>query len=148
MLDILIYYYYYQIKMSSIKRLKNLENQRKALLDELLEIREMIPGSYNEVGLKCGKKNCWCYKDEKMAHISKRITWSESGKSRMKTIPDESVPWIMEMTEKHRTYRRIRRGLRQIDNLYNEALDRMETEIVENTREEKADLWKNPTYKK
>ena len=131
--------------MSSIKLIKILETQRETLLNELLEFRKMIPGSYNEVALKCGKKNCWCYKDTKIGHVSKRITWSDAGTSRMKTVPDSDVSWVKAMVRNYKTYKETRRKLKVVEKKLSEALDAIEKKIIRNTRMEKRDLWKTST---
>jgi len=134
--------------MSTVKRIKDLERKRSLLVNELLAVQGMIPGSYNEVALKCGKKNCWCYTNRKLAHVSKRLTWSEGGTSKMKTIPNADASWVMEMIAHHREFRDLRRKLAETEKTLSLALKEYAKEIISNTRNERADLWKNPTYSK
>ena len=73
----------------------DLENAKKMIteiIERIIQIKAIIPGTYKEVYRKCGKSYCWCAQKEK-GHPFKRITWSENGKTRTKAIPEKkSVP--------------------------------------------------------
>jgi mRNA-degrading endonuclease RelE of RelBE toxin-antitoxin system len=64
--------------MSTLKEIRKLEEKRSQALDNILSIKLMVPGSYNEVYCRCGKSNCWCSSGK--GHPFRRITFSEDGK--------------------------------------------------------------------
>ena len=118
--------------MSTQHRIKKLQTQRNQLLDEVLAVRAMVPGSFKEVYRKCGKKNCWCA--EEGGHPLRRITWSDNGTSRSKAIPENDVEWIEHTTEQYREFKTKCRELLKLDADLKELLDTHEKEIVAKTR--------------
>lgn len=120
--------------MSSDKKIKKLEQARSSLLRDLLELENMIPGSYKSFLHKCGKLNCWCNQQEEGGHPFRRITWTEEGTSKTKTIPKEDVHWIKEVTNRYRAFRRLRRKLKNIEVHFKLALDQYEKDQIKKTR--------------
>jgi hypothetical protein len=103
------------------------------LIESILQIKAIIPGTYKEVYRKCGKSYCWCAQKEK-GHPYKRITWSENGKTRTKAIPDEDLAWIKEMTANYKIFRLNRQKLRKYEQRIHKLLDKYEEKIIDETR--------------
>ncbi len=120
--------------MSTVEEIKKLENQRSVILEEIINIRHMIRGSYGKVYRKCGKETCWCNK-EKKGHPIYRITWTKKAKPGTKAIPKEDIAWIKEMTGNYKRCRTLRTYLRNYDKDLRLLLDKLENEII--TRTEK-----------
>jgi hypothetical protein len=118
--------------MSTLHRIKKLQTQRNHLLDEVLAVETMIPGSFKEVYRKCGRKNCWCA--EQGGHLLRRITWSDNGTSRSKAIPENDVEWINHTTERYREFKRKCRKLFKLDADLKVLLDTHEKETIAKTR--------------
>jgi len=94
---------------SPSKKLLRLITAHTILLKKLLSESDIVPGAYRKVFVKCGKEGCWC--KEGQGHPFRRITWSENGKSKTKSIPPEDVDWIIKVTENYRSFRKMRREL-------------------------------------
>ena len=103
----------------------------------------MLPGSYNKVYCRCGKRNCWCYgevegkkdKDkDKPAHPFRRITWMEKGVSKTKTIPEKDVDWIKQVTENYRKFRKKRKEIQKLQENIRRLLEDYRMHIVKKTR--------------
>jgi hypothetical protein len=139
------------VKMSSEKYIKNIKILEKSIsqaLEEMLSIKKMLPGSYNKVYCKCGKRNCWCYgeaegkskdkdkdKDkDKAGHPFRRITWMEKGVSKTKAIPEKDVDWIKEVTENYRKFRKKRKEIQKLEENIRRLLEDYRTHIVKKTR--------------
>jgi len=120
--------------MSSDKKIKNLEKERAEILRCLLDFKMMIPGSFGELILKCGKKNCWCHQKKDGGHPLSRITWTENGVAKTKAIPKEDIEWIKEMTDSYRAFRQLRRKLKNLETTCKQTIDKYEREVVKNTR--------------
>jgi hypothetical protein len=126
--------------MSRKKTIKCLEKLRKRMMEEALQIPSMLPGSYNQVYCKCGKKNCWCYlsangsRSDKTAHPFRRITWTEKGAHKTKAIPEKDVEWIKEVTENYRKFRKNRKEIQRLEKSIKGLLDQYAKEIVKRTR--------------
>ena len=117
----------------------DLENAKKMIteiIERIIQIKAIIPGTYKEVYRKCGKSYCWCAQKEK-GHPFKRITWSENGKTRTKAIPDEDIAWIKEMTANYKIFRLNRQKLREYEQKIHKLLDKYEEKIVDDTRKTK-----------
>lgn len=127
-----------------IKKIKILEKLISQVLEEMLSIKKMLPGSYNKVYCKCGKRNCWCYgeaegksksKDkDKAGHPFRRITWMEKGVSKTKAIPEKDVDWIKEVTENYRKFRKKRKEIQKLEENIRRLLEDYRTHIVKKTR--------------
>jgi hypothetical protein len=126
--------------MSSKKKIKCLGKLRKRIIEETLQIPSMLPGSYNQVYCKCGKKNCWCYGSgsgsgsDKVAHPFRRITWTEKGAPKTKAIPEKDVKWIKEVTENYRNFRKKRKEIQRLEKSIRSLLDQYAKDIVKRTR--------------
>ena len=122
--------------MGKKTEITTLERQRSELLQAILLIYPMIPGSYNEVNRKCGKPNCWC-NSSTHGHPSKRITWKECGVSYAKVIGDNDVEWVVEATGNYRKFRSMIVSLEQLEVRLHELLQVHAAEIIAKTRKEK-----------
>jgi len=118
--------------MSTPNEIKNIEKKRTQIINELLNFRLMIPGSFKEVYRKCGKRNCWCH--DKAGHLLRRITWSENGHSKTKAIPEKDIDWIKEATENYREFRKKRKEIQKLDKNFKELLDAYEKGIIKKSR--------------
>lgn len=121
--------------MSSKTRIKKLELQRQALIQELLNIQQMIRGSFGTAYRKCGKPNCWCA--EGTGHPINRITWTEKTHSRTRAIPTEDLAWVQTMTNNYKRFRKYRQALRALERKSNIVVDELEAKIVDVTKRKK-----------
>lgn len=126
--------------MSSKNEIKRLNKLKNRILKQVLQIPTMLPGSYNQVYCKCGKKNCWCYNsgsgsgNDKVAHPFRRITWTEKGVAKTKAIPEKDVNWIKEVTENYRNFRKKRKEIQRLEKRIRSLLDQYGKDIVKKTR--------------
>jgi len=134
-LDILTAIIYYKVKMSSLDRIKELEKQRSRILKQILAFRSMLPGAYKEVYCKCGKPNCWCYKNG--GHLFRRITWSENGQSKTKAIPEDDISWIKELTDNYREFQKKRRQIKELEALLKELIGEHAKTVIKKSRQQR-----------
>ena len=117
--------------MSIPSKIEKLERRRSRLIGELLKTQAMIRGSFGTVHRKCGASNCWCA--EAGGHPVDRINYSEEGRSRTKAVKSEDVSWAREMTENYKRFRKNRQALRSLEKQINQAIDDLETKVVDKT---------------
>ena len=79
---------------TSADRASRLRQTLKTLLDDyqrqadiLLPLRQLVKGSVYDLHTRCGKPSCHCAADEGPLHTSTVISWSEHGKTRLRTLP-------------------------------------------------------------
>ena len=118
--------------MSTPERIKQVHNQQKRLLKQMLSLDLMIPGAFREVHRKCGKQNCWCH--DKPGHPLRRITWSEQGVSRSKAIPKKDVQWIRRATKNYKEFRAKRKQIQRLERDLKALLEAHQKEVVRKSR--------------
>ena len=122
-----------------------LVNKLKKKLDEKCELaihiastESMIKGVFHETRTKCGRKNCKCYEGE--GHLCRRITWSDHGKSRIKSISSAHEAWAQENTRLYKSFRKGRQKLTEMDKEIQELLDLLESELIKETWKKNKDI--------
>lgn len=119
--------------MSTPNTLRKLEEQHRKLIERLLDTQTMIRGSFGIAYRRCGNPNCWCAAEGAAGHPMNRITWSENGSSRTKTISKQDVDWAREMAEHYKRFRKNRQALRALERKINLALDKYEAKVIDKT---------------
>lgn len=117
--------------MSTPNKIRKLEQSRERLLGELVATQAMIRGSFATVHRKCGAPNCWCAQG--VGHPLNRINYTHEGRSRTKAVKLQDIEWATQMTENYKRFRKNRQALRSIDKQINQAIDELETRIVDKT---------------
>jgi hypothetical protein len=94
--------------MMSLKmdQLKALRKERGILMRRLLRYREMLPGSFVERRLTCGKPNCACVTRGQL-HTAAQLTYRMAGKTTTKMIPTEYSDSVRKRVQMHREFQRI-----------------------------------------
>jgi len=123
------------VKMSTLKQIKALEKKKAHALDKMLSVKLMAPGSYKKVYCRCGKVNCWCYSGK--GHPYSRITFSEDGISRTKSIHESNIGWIKKVTKNYRDFKEGLKKIKEYDVRLLKLLDQHLKEIIEQTRSKK-----------
>ena len=118
--------------MSNAKKIKILELKRQRIIKMLLVIREMIPGTFGTAYRRCGKPSCRCAKGEGHAYV--RITWTENGQGKTRTIAEKDLLRIQQLTESHQKFRKLLKNLRDIEKSTAEAIKAHKKEIIQKTR--------------
>ena len=106
--------------------LKSLLAGRQRLLDELLPVRELVKGSVYELQTRCGKPSCHCASGEGPLHLSVVLSWSEHGKTRLRTLPAGERPRFQQLTENYRRFRQARAALVKLQRRMLATIDRLE----------------------
>jgi len=84
----------------------------------------LVKGNVYELARKCGKANCVCTRGE--LHRSMVLTWSEQGKSRLRSIPSGRVTEVKKKSEEYLRFRRARARVTEIHREILAVMDRIE----------------------
>jgi hypothetical protein len=106
--------------------LKSLLADYQRQLDELLPLRQLVKGSVYELQTRCGKPSCHCASDEGPLHTSTVLSWSEKGKTRLRTLPPGERAHLRQLTENYRRFRQARATLVKLHRRMVAAIDRLE----------------------
>jgi hypothetical protein len=82
---------------------------------------ELLRGSLITLRRRCGKKNCHCHRDQ--PHETPALSYSQAGKTRIRTLPGELVPAIRTAVQR---YQRARAALEKQGNM---GLRQLETHL-------------------
>src|ERR1039457_2313475 len=62
-------------------------------LEDLLPLRQLLKGSVYELKTRCGKPSCHCASPQGPLHTSTVLSWSERGKTRLRSVLPRSPYW-------------------------------------------------------
>ena len=98
-------------------------------LDTLLPLRQLVKGSVYDLRTRCGKPSCHCASDQGPLHTSTVISWSEHGKTRLRTLPAGELARFRQLTENYRSFRQARAALVKLHQQIVAHIDRLETAL-------------------
>jgi len=99
-------------------------------LDTLLPLRQLVKGSVYDLRTRCGKPSCHCASDQGPLHLSTVISWSEHGKSRLRTLPPGELAHFRQLTENYRRFRQARAALVKLHQRILAHVDRLEAALL------------------
>jgi len=115
------------------KRLLRLNRRHGELLEQILQLRPILRGSFTRVHTRCGKANCWCAESPK-GHQHERITWSENGILTTRKVPAEQTGRVVALTDNYRQFRTLRRKLVALNGEIRNVLDQYEKALINQAR--------------
>lgn len=120
------------------KKIENNEKKRQELIAELIQVRKMVKGSFCQIHVKCGKKNCWCAKGK--GHTHWRMSLKENGKSFSRAVPIEEYKWIIEATTNYREFKKLRKQILELETQTKNLLDAYEISCAKESKKGKTYL--------
>jgi hypothetical protein len=106
--------------------LKSLLADSQRQLDQLLPLRQLVKGSVYELKTRCGKPSCHCASDQGPLHSSTVLSWSEHGKTRLRTLPPGERVRFRQLTENYRRFRQARAALVKLQRRTLATIDQLE----------------------
>ena len=100
-------------------------------LDDLLPLRQLLKGSFYELKTRCGKPSCHCAAPQGPLHASTVLSWSERGKTRLRTLPPGDTAHLRHLAENHRRFRQDRAALVKLHRQILLAIDRLERVLLQ-----------------
>lgn len=104
--------------------LRHLLNDLRSALRVVFGRPPLVKGNVYELARKCGKPSCACVRGQ--LHRTVVLSWSEQGRTRLRSIPSERRA---EVGQKSQEYLRFRRARARVTEIYREMLkviDRIE----------------------
>ena len=98
-------------------------------LDTLLPLRQLVKGSVYQLRTRCGKPSCHCASDQGPLHTSSVISWSQHGKTRLRTLPPAELAHFRHLTENYRRFRQARAALVKLHQRIVAHIDRLGTAL-------------------
>ena len=95
-------------------------------LKDLLPLRQLLKGSVYELKTRCGKSSCHCASPHGPLHTTTVLSWSERGKTRLRTLPSGEQARLRRLAENYRRFRQARAALVKLHRRMLVPLDRLE----------------------
>jgi hypothetical protein len=109
--------------------LKSLLDDYQRQVDALLPLRQLVKGSVYDLRTRCGKPSCHCASDEGPLHTATVISWSEHGKTRLRTLPPDELSHFRQLAENYRRFRQARAALVKLHRRIVAHIDRLESAL-------------------
>jgi hypothetical protein len=93
---------------------------------ELLCYRELVKGSVYQIHTRCGNPSCHCAKPRGARHAATVLSWSEAGKTRIRSIAQADRARLRGLTENYRRLRQARASLVKLHKQILDTVDRLE----------------------
>lgn len=106
--------------------LRALLDHCRLTLEDLLPLRELLKGSVYELKTRCGKPTCHCASPDGPLHSTSVLSWSQAGKTRLRSIPDREATRLRRLTENYRRFRQNRAKLVKLHRRMLLTIDRLE----------------------
>lgn len=100
--------------------------QQQRLVEDLLPVHELLKGSVYELQTRCGKPTCHCAAPGGARHRTPVLSWSDQGKTQLRSLPAKQVDRIRCLTEYYRQFRQARAALVKLQRQMLAAVDRRE----------------------
>ena len=121
---------------TSTHRASRLRQALHTLLDDyqrqlstLLPLRQLVKGSVYDLHTRCGKPSCHCASDQGPLHTSTVISWSEHGRTRLRTLLPGELAHFRQWTENYRRFRQARAALVKLHGRIVAYIDRLEAAL-------------------
>jgi hypothetical protein len=108
-----------------------------ATVDRLFTLTGMLRGSITMTHRRCGKENCWCAPPDQKGHPSTRLVWVDATGSKTRSIRDDDLNEISQAIEQHRSFKLLRKQLRDDEQCLDKVLNEFENRTVIKNRIEK-----------
>lgn len=98
-------------------------------LHDLLPLRQLLKGSVYQLKTRCGKPSCHCASRNGPLHTTTVLSWSERGKTRLRTLPSGEQARLRRLAENYRRFRQARAELVKLHRRILAHLDRLEKSL-------------------
>jgi hypothetical protein len=98
----------------------------RRLIQQILAWRQLLKGSVYELKSRCGKPSCHCASPQGPLHSTLVLSWSQDGRTRLRTLRPQDRPRLRRAAEDYRRFRQARASLVKLQGQVLRAVDRLE----------------------
>ena len=99
-------------------------------LRDVLRHRELVKGSVYDLKTRCGNPSCHCARPLGGRHSATVLSWSERGKTCLRSLAAGDQARIRSLTENYRSLRQSRLALTKLHRDILDAVDRLEQALL------------------
>ena len=113
----------------SRKRILDLHDQERELLEVLVSCRRLTKGSVYNLKTRCGKPSCACAQGQ--LHSAMVLSWSQAGKTRILAVQPGDLDRLIRLTGEYRSFRQARSKLVKLQKELLKEVDKLERTLRE-----------------
>ena len=106
--------------------LRDLATEYGRQLRQILQTRELIKGSVYQMQTRCGNPGCHCAQPHGQRHAATVLSWSEDGRTRMRSLAVDDRADVRRLSEQYRRLRQARAEVVRLHQQILHAIDRLE----------------------
>jgi hypothetical protein len=99
--------------------LRDLAAEYERQLRQILQTGELIKGSVYQIETRCGNPGCHCATPRGPLHPATVLSWSEAGRTRMRSLGVDQRTRVRRLSEQ---YRRVRQARAEVVRLHQQML--------------------------
>jgi len=92
----------------------------------ILRVGELVKGSVYQIETRCGNPGCHCAMPRGQLHPATVLSWSEAGRTRMRSLGVEQRARVRRLSEQYRRLRQARAAAVRLHQQMLHAIDQLE----------------------
>jgi len=106
--------------------LRDLAAEYSRQLQQILQVGELVQGSVYQIETRCGNPGCHCAKPGGRLHPATVLSWSEAGRTRMRSLGVDQRARVRRLSEQYRRLRQARAAVVRLQQQMLHDIDRLE----------------------
>ncbi len=106
--------------------LRDLAAEYDRQLRQILQVGELIKGSVYQIETRCGNPGCHCATPHGQLHPATVLSWSEAGRTRMRSLGVDQRARVRRLSEQYRRLRQARADVVRLHQQMLLAIDQLE----------------------
>ena len=106
--------------------LRDLAAEYGRQLRHILQVGELVKGSVYQIETRCGNPGCHCAKPRGRLHPATVLSWSEAGRTRMRSLGVDERARVRRLSEQYRHLRQARAAVVRLHQQMLHEIDRLE----------------------
>jgi len=106
--------------------LRDLAAEYGRQLRQILQVGELVKGSVYPIETRCGNPGCHCAMPHGRLHPATVLSWSEAGRTRMRSLGVDQRDRIRRLSEQYRRLRQARADVVRLHQQMLHAIDQLE----------------------
>lgn len=98
-------------------------------VSHILQVGELLKGSVYEMQTRCGNPSCHCAKPRGQRHPATVLSWSETGRTRTRSVPAPDRARVRRLTAQYRRLRQARTAVIQLHRQILRTIDQLEAAL-------------------
>ena len=106
--------------------LRDLAAEYGRQLRQVLQVGDLIKGSVYQIETRCGNPGCHCAMPRGQLHPATVLSWSEAGRTRMRSLGVDQRDRVRRLSEQYRRLRQARADVVRLHQQMLHAIDQLE----------------------